>query len=157
MPIPTMELNHAVLYVRSVSRAVAFYRDVLGLEVLVEDPHGRAAFLRARGSSNHHELGLISVGPNAPAAPKGSPGLYHLAWRVPTIEDLAAAKELLVEHGSLQGQSDHGVSKSIYGVDPDGNEFEIMWAVPADQWGEYAEQAVVQPLDLEAELARFGG
>jgi catechol-2,3-dioxygenase len=75
---------------------------------------------------------------------------------VPAIEDLAAAARVLGEVGALGGASDHGVSKSLYGADPDGNEFEIMWRVPREAWGEYAERGVVLPLDMEAELARWG-
>jgi catechol-2,3-dioxygenase len=83
-------------------------------------------------------------------------GLYHLAWEVGTIEDLATAARALSEAGALGGASDHGVSKSLYGRDPDGNEFEIMWQVPREAWGEYADSGVVLPLDLEAELERWG-
>ncbi|MAO27751.1 MAG: glyoxalase, partial [Roseovarius sp.] len=54
----------------------------------------------------------------------------------------------------LRGQSDHGVSKSLYGADPDGNEFELMYLLPEDEWGEYATRAVVQPLDLDTEVAQ---
>ena len=85
-----------------------------------------------------------------------SVGLYHLAWEVPTIEDLAGAAETLRQAGALGGASDHGVSKSLYGADPDGNEFEIMWRVPREAWGEYEHQAVIKPLDLDAEVSRFG-
>ena len=152
-PIRITELNHAVLYVRDVSAAATFYREVLGFETVTADPGGRAAFLRAGESSNHHDLGLISVGPNAPRPPRGATGLYHLAWRVGSIQELARAKLVLAEHGALVGQSDHGVSKSLYAADPDGNEFEVMYLLPDDEWGEYATQAVVQPLDLDAEVS----
>lgn len=151
-PIHVTELNHAVLYVRDVPAAERFYREILGFEVVASDPLGRASFLRAGGSSNHHDLGLISVGTDAPRPARGSTGLYHLAWRVATIRELARAREVLVEIGALLGQSDHGVSKSLYAVDPDGNEFEIMYMLPPEEWGEYAEAAVVLPLDLDAEL-----
>ena len=57
----------------------------------------------------------------------GSVGLYHLAWEVDSITDLAVAHDLLVEMGALVGSTDHSVSKSLYGVDPDGIEFELMW------------------------------
>ena len=52
--------------------------------------------------------------------------------------------------------SDHGVSKSLYAQDPDGIEFEVMWRVPRDLWGDYERRAIVQPLDLRRELERFG-
>jgi catechol-2,3-dioxygenase len=154
--IPVSRLNHAVLYVRDATAAAAFYHDVLGFEVVESAFGGRAVFMRAGAGDNHHDLGLFSVGATAPRSPRGSTGLYHLAWEVPTIEDLAQAARVLGEAGALGGASDHGVSKSLYGADPDGNEFEIMWRVPREAWGEYAERGVVLPLDLEAELARWG-
>ena len=114
------------------------------------------AFLRAVGSANHHGLGLMEVGPDAPQPAPGSTGLYHLAWEVPSVEDLAEAASLLTELNALVGQSNHGATKSLYGRDPDGNEFEVMWMVPRDQWGEFDQRAVVAPLNLDREVARFG-
>ncbi len=154
-PIPVARLNHAVLYVRDLDRSVAFYRRAFGFEEIARE-QGRMAFLRAAGSRNHHDLGLLEVGPDAASPPPGSTGLYHLAWEVPSVEDLAEAASLLAEMGALVGQSDHGATKSLYGRDLDGNEFEVMWVVPRNQWGEYERRAVVAPLDMERELARFG-
>jgi catechol-2,3-dioxygenase len=153
MAIPISRLNHAVLYVRDLDRSVRFYREAFGFEEIAREG-GRMAFLRAGGSANHHDLGLMQVGASAPAPPRGSIGLYHLAWEVPNIADLAAARELLANLGALSGQSDHGATKSLYGADPDGNEFEVMWMVPREEWGEYDRRAVVQPLRLEAEVSK---
>ncbi len=110
----------------------------------------------ASGTSNHHDLGLFSVGPDAPRPERGRVGLYHLAWQVPTIQDIANARLELQRVGAYTGESDHGVSKSVYAHDPDGNEFEIMYEVPRAAWGEYEQHAVIQPLDLPAEIERFG-
>jgi len=151
--IPVTRLNHAVLYVRDAKVTAAFYQEAFGFEV-VGEMRG-AVFLRAAGTDNHHDLGLFSVGPGAPHAPRGSVGLYHLAWQVDAIRSLAVAKDTLLRLGAYVGESDHGTSKSIYGHDPDGNEFEIMFAVPRDQWGEAEHTAMVAPLDLDAEIARF--
>lgn len=148
-------LNHAVLYVRDARAAAKFYEEAFGFEV-IQDMNGQAVFMRAANSDNHHDLGLFSVGPNAPRPEQGRVGLYHLAWEVERIEDLAVMRERLANLGALGGQSDHGATKSLYGQDPDGNEFEIMWLVPRDEWGDYDRQAVVQPLRLEQEVARFG-
>jgi catechol-2,3-dioxygenase len=156
MSIPVARLNHAVLYVRDAGRAADFYSNVFGFEVVERAFGGRAVFMRAAGGENHHDLGLFSVGPDAPGPARGSVGLYHLAWEVPTIDDLAVAARTLSEAGALGGASDHGVSKSLYGRDPDGNEFEIMWRVPREAWGEYADKGVVMPLDLDAEVRRWG-
>jgi catechol-2,3-dioxygenase len=149
-------LNHAVLFVRSATAAADFYARAFGFVVAGTEFGGKAIFMRAASTENHHDLGLFEVGADAPRPPRGATGLYHLAWEVPTIQDLAAAAESLGALGALSGASDHGVSKSLYGADPDGNEFEIMWRVPADAWGDYKEHAVVKPLDLAAELAQWG-
>ena len=154
--IPVTRLNHAVLFVRDAKVAAEFYGRVFGFEVVESAFDGRAVFMRAASGENHHDLGLFSVGPGAPRPVRGQTGLYHLAWEVPTIEALADAQRELAAAGALGGQSDHGVSKSLYGRDPDGNEFEIMWAVPRDQWGADEKRGVIRPLDLEAEVARFG-
>lgn len=149
-------LNHAVLFVRDVDIAAQFYRTTLGLHEL-ERPEGmRAVFLRSASGTNHHDLGLFEVGAEAARPPRGSVGLYHLAWEVDTIESLAAMADALRARGALTGTSDHGVSKSLYGRDPDGNEFEVMWAVPREAWGEFADRATIMPLDLESEVRRWG-
>jgi catechol-2,3-dioxygenase len=154
--IPVSRLNHAVLFVRDAVAASEFYGRVFGFEVVGTEMSGQAVFMRAAGGDNHHDLGLFSVGPAAPRPGRGSVGLYHLAWEVPTIDDLADAARILSEAGALGGASDHGVSKSLYGADPDGNEFEIMWRVPREAWGEFEKRGAIMPLDLAAELRRWG-
>jgi catechol-2,3-dioxygenase len=142
-------LNHAVLYVSDVERSVAFYTSVLGFERrFVSLP--AAAFLRAAGSPNDHDLGLFRVGDRP--TPPHSVGLYHLAWQVDTIDELVDVRAQLEGAGALVGESDHGVSKSLYAHDPDGIEFEVMWAVPRDHW---PQGPSVEPLDLTSEHARW--
>src|SRR5579863_3293012 len=102
-------LNHAVLYVSDVARAVAFYTEALGFEVRNEY-QGRAAFLRAAGSANDHDLGLFQV-EGASLAHGRYLGLYHLAWEVGTLEELIEIRGRLSRMGSLAGASDHRVSK----------------------------------------------
>ena len=153
-------LNHAVLYVRDTARSVAFYRDVLGFEVVSELGNGAAAFLRAAGSTNDHDLGLFRMGPGATDSPAGrtSVGLYHLAWEVDTLRDLERLAARLTEADALVGASDHSTTKSLYGHDPDGLEFEIAWVVPADRLDAdvLAGRAQIRPLDLARELERYG-
>ncbi len=147
-------LNHAVLYVRDATVALDFYRDVLGFTV-VESMGPQAHFLRASGSDNHHDLGLFGIGPEAPPPTRGERvGLYHLAWEVATLPDLATARVTLANAGALTGQSDHGASLSLYAQDPDGNQFELFWLIPRDEWATRA--FGTRPLDLEGELARRG-
>jgi catechol-2,3-dioxygenase len=148
-------LNHAVLYVADLARTVDFYRYTLGFEVRMEIP-GRAAFLRAPESANDHDLGLFEVGDaNQPRSPYL--GLYHLAWEVGTLAELAEIRARLEERGALVGASDHRVSKSLYAKDPSGIEFEVMWRVPAENWEQEMQRGeMIAPLDLDGELARWG-
>ena len=145
-----------MLYVRDACRSAAFYSEAFGFEVIAEAGNGAAVFMRAAETENHHDLGLFSVGPQAPLPEQGRVGLYHLAWQVETIQDLAELRDRLIRMQSLVGESDHGVTKSLYAKDPDGNEFEVMWMVPKDQWGAMEHDAITKRLDLAAELAQHG-
>ena len=154
-------LNHAVLYVRDVERSVAFYRDALGFAPVPGMPAiAGAAFLRAPGSTNDHDLGLFGIGADAAASPagRGTVGLYHLAWEVDTLGDLAEIADRLAGMGALKGASDHATTKALYAEDPDGIEFEVSWLVPADRIDDVILQARTQilPLDIDAEITRFG-
>jgi catechol-2,3-dioxygenase len=156
MTINAVRLNHAVLFVTDLERSVAFYERAFGLTVMAREPRANAAFLRLPRSGNHHDLGLFGVG-DQPPRPRGSLGLYHLAWQVDTIEELEEARLTLAELEALPGESSHGATKSVYGRDPDGNEFEVMWMLPTASWGEYENTAPVERLDLPGEVARWGG
>lgn len=151
-------MNHAVLYVRDARRHQQFYEEVLGFQTIVAHPDGVFVFLRAPGSPNHHDLACFTVGPDASAstAGRGQVGLYHLAWEVPTLADLEAHRRRLDEAGALKGASDHGVNKSLYAMDPDGIEFEVMWLTPPELWGDDEHQAIVRPLDIDADIATYG-
>ena len=157
MPVNPVRLNHAVLFVADLERAEAFYTDVFGMCVAATEPRVPAAFLRLPRSGNHHDLGLFEAGPHAAPRRRGGIGLYHLAWQVDTINELAEARQALQDAGAYTGESSHGATKSVYGVDPDGNEFEVMWMLPRDDWGAYESEAPVEKLDLDAELSRWSG
>lgn len=157
--MPVQRLNHAVLYVRDVDRSAAFYRDVLGFRTVVEMP-GRAAFLQAEGSTNDHDLGLFAMGTGAGPSEAGrrTVGLYHLAWEVDTLAELARIRDALVRAGALVGASDHATTKALYAQDPDGLEFEVSWLLPADRITPEvrAAAASILPLDLDREIERHG-
>jgi catechol-2,3-dioxygenase len=153
-------LNHAVLYVRDVAASVAFYRDVLGFGYTeTGDAIPGAAFLRAPGSSNDHDLGLFQIGSQAGPSGAGrtTVGLYHLAWEVDTLGDLEVLAGKLSEHDALVGASDHGTTKSLYGKDPDGLEFEIVWIIPAELLtDDDRNKTGVARLNLAAEIEKYG-
>ena len=146
-------LNHAVLYVRDAPRVARFYQDVLGF-VVTAQMGDRAVFLCANpNTDNNHDLGLFSIGPDAPEPTRGERvGLYHLAWQVDELPELLQVRDALVQAGALVGVNDHGASLSLYAQDPDGNEFEVFWQVPREEW----ETRKGGRLDIEGEMRRRG-
>jgi catechol-2,3-dioxygenase len=157
MAVSAVRLNHAVLFVADLERAVEFYTRTFDMTVVATEPRANAAFLRLARSGNHHDLGLFGVGTAGGPKVPGAIGLYHLAWQVDTIDELADARVALAAAGALTGTSSHGATKSLYGADPDGNEFEIMWMLPREAWGEYENSAPIEALDLAAEVRRWSG
>jgi hypothetical protein len=127
---------------------------------MAPDGFAGAAFLQAPGSTNDHDLGLFEIGAAAgpSMAGRSTVGLYHLAWELDTLDELEATAARLAAAGALSGSSDHGTTKSLYGRDPSGLEFEIVWIVPADLLDDAAREARkrIGPLDLAKEKARYG-
>lgn len=125
------ELGHVVLYVTNLERSANFYRDTLGFTEISREP-GAAMFSSGR---THHELLLIEIGGEPKAARHFEPGLYHIGFKVgnSTEELRTAYHELLKEEVQIVGMSDHGVTHSLYILDPDGNEIEL-YADVSDAW-----------------------
>ena len=143
-------IGHVHLKVADLDRALGFYRDVLGFE-LMQRFGTQAAFISAGGY--HHHIGLNtweSKGGSPPA--RGTTGLYHVAILYPTRRDLADALLRLAKAGiELDGASDHGVSEALYLSDPDGNGVELYWDRPQAQWPRTASgelEITTQRLDL---------
>ena len=155
--MPIVRMNHAVLFVRDAAKTASFYRDVLSFR----DAFGMedALFMQAPGSKNDHDIAFFSVGETAAqsAAGRETVGLYHIAWEVESLRDLRDYREKLEAASALTGATDHGQTKSLYGIDPDGLDFEIMWLVPAHLLKESESEArASKHLDLDKEIARFG-
>ena len=146
MSIGLKRLQHLVLWVANVDRSVQFYTELLGFEVKTRYPN--AAFLRIPGTPDDHHLGLFEQ-PGLEPPDERVARMYHAAWEVDAITDLARARERLIRAGALVGQSDHGVSLSLYAKDPDGLEFEGFWTVPGGT------PVRTRALDLDAEVERW--
>jgi catechol 2,3-dioxygenase len=150
-----VRIGHVHLKVADLDRALAFYCDVLGFE-LMQRMGRQAAFVSAGGY--HHHIGLNtweSAGGVPP--PPGTTGLYHLAILYPDRRSLADALARLVRAGvPLDGAADHGVSEALYLRDPDGNGVELYRDRPESEWpcapdGDLA--MFTRPLDLDALVA----
>lgn len=152
---PDLRIGHVHLKVSDLERAIAFYRDVLGLEV-TQRYGTQAAFLSAGGY--HHHIGLntwSSQGGPRPAA--NATGLFHTAFVYPDRPALARAFKRVLDSGlSLDGAADHGVSQALYLQDPDGNGVELYWDRPPENWPRDVDgtlEMVNDRLDLNALLA----
>jgi catechol 2,3-dioxygenase len=153
---PRVDIGHVHLKVSDLDRAIAFYRDVLGFE-LMQQFGSQAAFLSAGGY--HHHIGLNtweSAGGTAP--PPGTTGLYHVAIRFPDRKTLAQGVRAVLDAGiTLEGASDHGVSEAIYLRDPDQNGIELYRDRPRQEWPRPPDgegiAMITQPLDDQALLA----
>ena len=151
---PGMSIGHVHLKVTDLNRSIAFYRDVMGLDVM-QHYGDQAAFLSAGGY--HHHIGLNTwFSKDGPAAPRRSPGLFHVAFLYPDRAALAQAFKSVLEAGvEIEGAADHGVSEAIYFSDPDGNGIEIYRDRPEAEWPRDASgqlDMVNAPLDLDALL-----
>ncbi len=152
---PDTRIGHVHLRVADLDRAVAFYENVMGLE-LMQKYGDQAAFMSAGGY--HHHVGLNTWGSkDGTPPPPGHTGLFHLALLYPDRAALAAALKRVVEAGvQIEGASDHGVSEAIYFSDPDGNGIEIYRDRDPADWPRDADGRIAmytRPLDLRALLA----
>ncbi|MGH8639791.1 MAG: VOC family protein [Burkholderiales bacterium] len=124
MSITPREIGHVVLNVTDVERSTKFYRDVVGFQVSRFRPDRSAAFLTC--GVVHHNLALFRAPENARPAEKGAIGLNHFAFRVddyPTLQ--AAHQRLLAAQATIDHIVDHGMTRSVYFLDPDGIEMEL--------------------------------
>ncbi len=146
-----VRIGHVHLKVADLQRALDFYVEVLGFE-LMQRLGTQAAFISAGGY--HHHIGLNtweSLGGSPP--PRGSTGLYHTAILYPTRAALADALRRLIDAKiDLDGAADHGVSEALYLHDPDHNGVELYWDRPKDAWPHDAKGGLAMTtahLDLE--------
>src|SRR4051794_33156404 len=148
-------IGHVHLKVADLERALGFYCEVLGFELMQTYGDG-AAFISAGGY--HHHIGLNtweSLGGSPP--PPGTTGLYHVAILYPTRASLADALRRLIQAGiTLDGAADHGVSEALYLRDPDDNGIELYWDRPKEQWPRTPDGKLAmftRPLNLRSLLA----
>lgn len=126
---PAASLSGLTLRVRDQERALAFYRDLLGLEASATD-----GTVRLRPAGGDFTLRL-EVDPGAPPGPAHSLGLYHFALLLPTRAALGAVLRVLAEaRWAVDGASDHIVSEALYLRDPEGNGIELAWDRPRKEW-----------------------
>ena len=152
---PETRIGHVHLKVADLDRAIHFYSDVLGFE-LVSRYGSQAAFLSAGGY--HHHIGLNTwESKGGTAAPAGHTGLYHTAFLFPDRASLGAAlKRVLASGTEMTGAADHGVSEAVYFNDPDGNGVELYRDRAEADWPRHPDGSLAMSnsrLDVAALLA----
>ena len=150
----SVRIGHVHLKVSDIERALTFWRDVLGFEVMQRRPG--AVFLSAGGYHHHVALNTWDSAGGPPPA-KGTTGLYHVAILYPSRVALGQALRRVIDGGiQLTGASDHGVSVALYLDDLDGNGVELYWDKPEAQWPRTPDNRLEmgrERVDLDALLA----
>jgi catechol 2,3-dioxygenase len=151
----TTRMGCVRLRVRSLDRQRAFYRDVLGFDVLEDD--GATAVL---GAADDTPLVELRAAPDAPRRPARATGLFHVAFLHPTRADLAATLHRVRREGyRLDGFADHNVSEAAYLTDPEGNGIELYVDRPRGSWttADGRIHITTEPLDLAGLLETAPG
>jgi catechol 2,3-dioxygenase len=164
---PGVTVGHVHLRTADIDRVRDFYVGVLGFEVIAEardvsgwGTTGDILFLSAGGY--HHHLGFNTwKSAGGPPQPDGVTGLHHVALRYPTRAALAdAAVRLRDADWPIRQLADHGTHLAIYLTDVDGNDLELMWDRPFDEWpldaDGHAAGGIGEPFDLDALIADAG-
>ena len=133
-------LGHVGVYVRDVERSVAFYRDILGMQVSDRSPRGGVFMTAQDRAVEHHEL-LLAPGRND----EGQINiLQQISFRCATLKDVKDFYKTFVEnHVPINRVVSHGNTVSIYAQDPDGNSVEVYWPSGVD-----VPQPFGKPMDL---------
>ena len=161
---PLVRIGHVHLRTADIDRVRAFYVDVLGFDVVHEardvpgwGTTGDVLFVSAGGY--HHHLGFNTwKSANGPEQPDGVAGLHHVALNFSTREQLARTVGRVVDAGiPLRQLTDHGTHLAVYLSDPDGNDLELAWDRPFDEWPGYGpndEMVSNVPFDLDELLSK---
>ena len=122
-------LGHVVLRVRDLERSEEFYTKFMGLQVKGR-AEGRMVFFRSNEDVDH-DLAIAKVADDAPGPEDTRVGLYHIAYELGSIDEVKEAYRLAREMGvNIAGYGDHGETKGLYVLDPDGIEIELYALAP---------------------------
>ncbi|MEE9248998.1 MAG: VOC family protein [Dehalococcoidia bacterium] len=146
--MPIERVGHVVIKMRDLEAAKRFYRDMLGMQV-ADEREGFGVFFRF--GDYHHDIAVFQVGKDADPPKQNQVGLAHIALVADSLQTVKKMYRRLKDSGvPITGASDHGVTKSLYCKDPEGNEIEIYCEVPEVDWREQETIITAKPLDLES-------
>jgi catechol 2,3-dioxygenase len=149
--MPIERVGHVVIKMRDLEAAKRFYRDILGMKI-ADEREGFGVFFRFH--DYHHDIAVFKVGDDAEAPHRNQVGLAHIALVADSFETVKAMYQRLKAHDvPIVRTVDHGITKSVYFKDPEGNELEVYCEVPEVHWRDVETIIVAKPIDLEAVAA----
>lgn len=149
--MPIERVGHVVLKMRDLDAAKGFYRDILGMKI-TDEREGFGVFFRFQ--DYHHDIAVFKVDEDADAPQKNQVGLAHVALIADSFETLKEMYQRLKDHDvPIVRTVDHGITRSVYFQDPEGNELEIYCEVPEKPWQDVETIIVADPMDLESASA----
>src|SRR5207302_1404156 len=124
-------VGHVVIKMRDLEAAKRFYGEILGMQIASESPQG--VFFRF--ADYHHDIAVFKVSEDAELPKRDQVGLAHVALVADSLETVAKLYRRLQDHGvTITATMDHGMTKSLYCLDPEGNAIEIYCEVPEYGW-----------------------
>jgi catechol 2,3-dioxygenase len=146
--MPIERVGHVVIKMRDLDAAKRFYRDILGMKI-TDEREGFGVFFRFQ--DYHHDIAVFKVAENAASPKKNQVGLAHIALVADSFDTVKAMYQRLKAHNvPIVRTVDHGITRSVYFQDPEGNELEIYCEVPEVRWQDVETIIVADPIDLEA-------
>jgi catechol-2,3-dioxygenase len=134
-------LGHVGIYVRDLERMVAFYRDVMGMQVTKQNWRAGAVFLSADPKAADHEIALM----RGRSDPEDVRVIQQISMGVDTLDDLRAFRRRLIDEGyRIEGVVNHASAIGCYFFDPEGNRTEVFWVTGRPCW-----VPTVNPIDIE--------
>jgi catechol 2,3-dioxygenase len=127
-------VGHLVLTVKDIERSKRFFEEVLGLPVVARNQRGMV-FFSTDVKENHHMLALMPAKEGAAMPTRDHIGMQHVSFELGSFAELQDAWRRLRENGvEIDHTVFHGVSKSVYFFDPDGNRLEVYCNVPPEEY-----------------------
>ncbi len=127
-------VGHLVLRVKDIERSKRFFQEILGFPVVAENERGMV-FFSTDVKDNHHMLAIVRAKEGATMPTSDHVGMQHLSFELGNFAELQEAYRLFKEKGvNIHYTTFHGVAKSIYFFDPDGNLFEVYCNVPPEEY-----------------------
>jgi catechol 2,3-dioxygenase len=146
--MPIERVGHVVIKMRDLEAAKRFYRDILGMKI-TDEREGFGVFFRFH--DYHHDIAVFQVAEDAALPQKNQVGLAHIALVADSFATVKAMYQWLKEHNvPIVRTVDHGITKSVYFKDPEGNELEIYCEAPGVDWREVNTIIKADPINLDA-------